>query len=486
MSPHILIIGAGIGGLSTAIRLAHAGYQVEIWEKNQRPGGKAQELRKDGFRWDLGPSLLTMPHLLRDLFALCGRPLERYLELERLKNTCRYFWSDGHQIDENAQFFKEPQVAKFIRYAEGLYELSEPTFLAHPPDRWLQNFRWHHFTRLRHLPKMLTLQTLAQKVNQFFTDPHLRQLFHRYATYNGSSPFLTPASFNIIPYVEYRFGAWYPKGGMVRIPEALARLAKEIGVTIHYGRNVARLRNGAVTTLEGHTITPDIIISNTDIIDAKHTWLREHTSTAEHTDIISKELSSSVYILLLGVHDVDPRLDHHNIFFSDDYSREFHEIFENKQLPNNPTLYLSITSRTDSHDAPAGYENYFILANAPSTIAPYTSEESLQQYDQHLIDRLENTFGFKNLSKRIITRHRLTPIDFATRDRSHLGNLYGWASHSISSSLFRPPIHASNPSNLFFVGGTTHPGGGIPMVILGSKMTAERVMELFPREISSS
>jgi phytoene desaturase len=482
VSQHILIIGAGIGGLATAIRLAHAGYRVEIWEKNQTSGGKAQELRKEGFRWDLGPSLLTMPHLIRDLFALCGRPLERYLELDRLPNTCRYFWPDGHQIDENAQFFKEPQVLKFMRYAEGLYELSEHTYLSHPPDRWLQNLHWHHLPRMRHLPKMLTFQSLAQKINHYFQDPHLRQLFYRYATYNGSSPFLTPASFNIIPYVESRFGAWYPRGGMARIPEALTRLATEIGVEIHYGRNVARFRKGTITSFQGHSITPDIIISNADILDSKHTWLREHTPCSEHTDIISKELSSSAYILLLGVRDIDSRLDHHNIFFSDDYGKEFHEIFDLKQLPTNPTLYLSITSRSDADDAPKGHENYFILANTPSTAGLYTSKESLQQYDQHLIERLEDSFGFKNLSKRIVIHERLTPLDFATRDRAHLGSLYGWASHSISASLFRPPIHDPNIPNLFYVGGTTHPGGGIPMVILGSKMTAERVIELFPKD----
>ncbi|MCS7062437.1 MAG: phytoene desaturase family protein [Methylacidiphilales bacterium] len=486
MSQRVLIIGAGIGGLATAIRLAHAGYTVEIWEKNQTPGGKAQEFRHLNFRWDIGPSLITMPHLLRDLFALCGRPLERYLDLIRLNQICRYFWSDGHQIDENAQFFKDPQVTKFLNYARALYELAEPTFLRHPPDRWIQRIQWHDFILLRHLPKICNLQTLAEKVNSFFQDPHLRQLFHRYATYNGSSPFRAPAAFNIIPYVEYRFGAWYPKGGVARIPQALAQLAKELGVSIHYGRHVARFQNGEIISYEGHRITPEIIVANTDVIQAHRTWLRPYTSKAQQMDIASKELSCSAYILLLAVEGQEERLEHHNIFFSDNYEQEFDEIFNQKCLPTDPTIYLSITARTDPQDAPPHHDNYFILINAPSTAALYSFPKTLDEYDAAIIDRLEHTFNITSLSKRIQFRHRITPLDISIRDSTYLGSLYGWASHSIITSLWRPPIQASNPRNLFFVGGTTHPGGGIPMVILSAQMVAERIMEQFPLDASES
>jgi phytoene dehydrogenase-like protein len=178
----IIVVGAGLGGMAAAIRLAHAGHQVEIWEKNKEPGGKVKELKKDGFRWDMGPSLLTMPHVLRNLFQDVEVPMDGFLRLERLKSTCRYFWSDGTRIDEDDAFWKQPHIARFLEYARGIYELSGEAYLHYPPEDFWRAFSPRNWSKLKHLPKIATLKTLAQVVDQFFSDSHLRQLFYRFAT----------------------------------------------------------------------------------------------------------------------------------------------------------------------------------------------------------------------------------------------------------------------------------------------------------------
>src|SRR5450755_1468731 len=230
MSHKILVIGAGLGGLAAAIRLARAGHAVEVWEKNGEPGGKLKELRVDGFSWGTGPSLLTMPHVLRELFASAGERMEDHLELVRLDSACRYFWTDGTVIDEDAAFWSQPEVAKFLKYARGIYELSGKAYLNHPPGDFWRAFTPRNWPKLRHLGKVATTRTLAAEVERRISDPHLRQIFLRFATYNGSSPYQTPATFNIIPYVEAEFGAWYVAGGMGKIGEALHGLAHRCGV----------------------------------------------------------------------------------------------------------------------------------------------------------------------------------------------------------------------------------------------------------------
>ena len=230
MPRKILVIGAGLGGLAAAIRLARQGHAVEVWEKNDGPGGKLKELRVGDFRWDTGPSLLTMPHVLRDLFAACSERMEDHLDLVRLDSACRYFWTDGTVIDEDAAFWAQPEVARFLDYARGIYELSGEAYLNHPPSEFWRAFTPRNLGKLRHLGKVATTRTLAGEVERRLSDPHMRQIFLRFATYNGSSPFITPATFNIIPYVEATFGAWYVRGGMARIAQALLGLAQRNGV----------------------------------------------------------------------------------------------------------------------------------------------------------------------------------------------------------------------------------------------------------------
>ena len=465
----ILVIGAGLGGLAAAIRLAHAGFAVEVWEKNGEPGGKLKELRGDGFTWGMGPSLLTMPHVLRELFHDVGERLEDHVALVRLDSACRYFWTDGTVLDEDDAFWKRPEVADFLRYARGIYELSGEAFLHHPPSEFWRAFGPRNWGKLRHLGKVATTRTLAREIERRFHDSHLRQIFLRFATYNGSSPYRTPATFNIIPYVEAEFGAWYVRGGLPRLAEALAQLAGRLGVTFHYDTTLWQWDGSEALSQDGRRENFSAIVCNADALTARTTFLAEAPSSQKK--LLAPDLSTSGFILFLGVRGRDPRLAQHNIFFSGNYPREFSEIHEQKINPAEPTIYISLSSRTDPEHAPEGCDNYFLLVNVPARATPWTPEET-KDFRNVILQRLEK-FGFSDLHDRIVSEAAFTPTLFAQRDLAYRGSLYGWASHSLRTSLLRPSM--KGPRSVYFVGGTTHPGGGIPLVLLSGKMAAARL-----------
>ncbi len=475
-SNRVVVVGAGLGGIAAAIRLARVGFQVEVWDRNQTPGGKLQEIREGGYRWDTGPSLLTMPHVLRELFEFAGTTLERELTLERLSNTCRYFYSDGRILDEDEKFWQQPCVKEFIKHAEGIYSLSGEAFLQYPPGEWWKAFTWNNLHRLKHLSKVASFETLAQRVDRFFKDPHLRQLFYRYATYNGSSPYRTPAAFAIIPYVESHFGGWYVRGGMARIAEALARVAKDLGVVFHQQRTVSSYEKGVLRTEDGVTAKPDVVICNGDLIRASTTWLRSVVPLPVQARWKSRELSSSGYVLFLGVKGKSSRLTHHNISFSSDYPGEFEAIFEKKKLPMNPTIYVAITSKTDEGDAPTGGENWFVLVNAPAR-GDLRGEEA-ERYGVFLEEELRRR-GFLEKSQTVEVRKILSPGDLSFRDLTSEGSLYGWASHALNSAMVRPPLRLPGGAPVYGVGGTGHPGGGIPLVLLSGAMVASQIRKDF-------
>ncbi len=475
----ILVIGAGLGGIAAAIRLARLGHKVEVWEKNDSPGGKVKDWREDGFTWGMGPSLLTLPQALRDLFSAAGEHLEDHLELVRLHSACRYFWTDGTVIDEDAAFWDRPEVARFLRYAHGIYDLSGEAFLQREPrDFWRALTPWN-WPKLRHLGKVATLRTMAQEVERRIRDPHVRQILLRFATYNGSSPYRTPATFNIIPFIEAEFGAWYVRGGLIRIASELAALAEKLGVRFRCGTTATAWYGDHAVAEDGTRCRASYLVCNGDVLGAQTGFLAPRCKGPAREKLLRPPLSSSGFILFLGVRGRDPRLAQHNIFFSNDYPREFGQIHDQKISPTEPTIYISISARSDPDHAPPDHDNYFVLVNVPAREEPW-NEPEIHAYQDLILRRLE-VFGFKDLPERIVTEWAFTPTDFATRDLAYRGALYGWASHSVRTSLFRPPLRAGSTRNVFFVGGTTHPGGGIPLVLLSGKMVADAVQ----REIAS-
>lgn len=479
----IIIIGAGLGGLSAACRLARAGFSVTVLEKNETIGGKINIVEGEGYKFDTGASLLTMRHVLEELFEFCGKRVEDYLEILPLEPICRYFWTDKTQFDASQNIERtEREIAKlspedvesFRKYladSKQKYEISERTFLAKSLNDLPQLLTPKN---LPDLLKISTLKTLDKHNAQYFKSEKLRQLFNRFATYNGSSPYKTPATFALIPYVEFGLGAWYVRGGMYEIPRALERLAIELGVKIYTESEVEKIvvENGKAVGVKvgGEVFAADIIVSNADAIETYRELL-----PVENKRIESREPSCSGFVLLLGTNKKFDKLAHHNIFFSDDYKAEFDAIFKEKIPAPNPTIYICATSRTDATQAPENHENLFVLINAPYTSAKVDWEKEKQNYRDLIIEKLEN-FGLEKLNDSIDFEEIITPTDFETKYRANKGSIYGISSNGIFSAFLRVPNKAKDVENLYFAGGATHPGGGIPLVLLSGKMTAEMIL----------
>ena len=462
-SPLVRVVGAGIGGLSAAIFLARAGCRVQVFEKQATAGGKAAQYlatTQEGlFRWDIGPSLLTMPHILGETLKAAGLELETACPLVRVVPSCRYFWQNGHILDEDEAFWSRPDVQRYLRRAKGIYELSSTVFLRLRPSQWWRAvFNWKTLRNVHHLLKITTLETLHDLNRRFFKDDQIVQLFDRFATYTGSSPYRTPSLYAIIPYIEYAFGAWIPKEGMYRVVTVLEEAARSLGVELYYNTEVRDL----LSTEAAATVC------NADLLSAV-SWLPRNCKLARR--LHRKPLSCSGYVMLLAVRGQRPALLHHNVLFSKNYQNEFVEIFEKQIPPTDPTIYICISCRHVTTDAPNGYENWFILVNMPAE-----PEADLSNYGDFVIERIRE-FGIRIQERDIIHRHEFGPREIALRDNAWRGALYGWASHGKMNSVLRPPIRHPIYKDLFFCGGTTHPGGGIPLVLLSGRIAAEYVLE---------
>jgi phytoene desaturase len=485
----IIIIGAGLGGLAAAIRLAKSGFSVSVLEKNETVGGKVNFVEADGYKFDTGASLLTMRHVLEELFTFAGKRIEDYLEIIPLEPICRYFWSDGTIFDASADLQKTereiekiapPDVKNFQKYladSKQKYEVAERTFLAHSLNDLPKLLRPKY---LKDLVAVSSLKTLDKHNKSYFQSPKLRQLFNRFATYNGSSPFRTPATFALIPYVEFGLGAWYVKGGMYEIPKALEKLAKELGAEICTEAEVEKIEveNGKAVGVRvgGESFGCDFVIANSDAVETYRNLIDKENRLSFSDKKLNKiEPSCSGFVLLLGTKKQFPQLAHHNIFFSNDYKAEFDSIFEQKRPAPNPTIYVCASSKTDRTQSRDGHENLFVLINAPYTNFAADWEKEKKSYRNLIIKKLGN-YGLEDLKSSIDFEQIITPADFEQKYLANRGSIYGVSSNGIFSAFLRPPNKAKDIENLYFVGGATHPGGGIPLVLLSGKMVSDLII----------
>jgi len=484
----IKIIGAGLGGLAVSCLLAKKGHTVSIFEKNERPGGKIDEIRARGFRFDTGPSLLTMPFILESLFDFCDVDINDYLDIQPVDPICRYFYPNGTQFDcfqdsslniAQIQEFAPSDVEayeEFLDYSEQLYERTKEAFLFNP----LYGLSDVGTLNLTDFFRIDAFHTVAERVDEMFQSSELRQFFKRFTTYNGSSPFLAPATLNVIPHVELTLGGYYINGGMYSLIESLGQLANKLGVEIFYNTGITKINTdrgkiSGLTNQAGNHIPADLVVSNAD---AHETYLNLFTdseiSTVKQKRIASLEPSCSGFVLLLGIDTTYDKLTHHNIFFSEDYDWEFRQIFEQKIMPMDPTIYVANTSNTNPDHAPKGSSNLFVLVNAPYLSDEYDWQKKEEAYSQKIIKRLESR-GLTNLNEHIEFKKSITPRDFYNRYQSNKGSIYGTSSNSKFAAFMRPRNKSRSIDGLYLVGGSTHPGGGIPLVSLSAFHAAELI-----------
>lgn len=483
----IKIIGAGLGGLSAACLLAKNGNDITILEKNERPGGKIGEIRSRGFRFDTGPSLLTMPFVLEKLFEYCDRDIENYLDIRPLDPICRYFYPNGIQFDchqnqgvniAQIQEFAPDDVTaykQFQQYSEQLYEHTKEAFLFNP----LYGLSDLSTLNLTDFLKIDAFTTVSERIDQMFQSPELRKFFKRFTTYNGSSPFQSPATLNVIPHVELTMGGYYIDGGIYELIRSLIKLADELGVRIYFDTEVKSIitSNGHVSCIRdtaGHHYTSELIVSNADVTETYLNFADSNDSLLNQKKIERLEPSSSGFVLLLGVDKKFNDLSHHNIFFSQNYHREFEQIFEEKVMPDDPTIYVANTSYSNPSHAPEGASNLFVLVNAPYLSSEYNWETEEGAYREFVINELERR-GLYSLSNHILYSKTITPRDFYQLYRSNKGSIYGTSSNSKLSAFMRPRNKSRSIEGLYLVGGSTHPGGGIPLVTLSAFHATELI-----------
>lgn len=487
MEQPIIVIGAGIGGLSTAIRLRAAGYAVTVLEKNAIVGGKMYQVQQDGFRFDTGPSVITMRHVFEDLFAAAGRKLEDYITLEHVEPMTRYFFSDGSVLDASSDLSKmareieqydERDVEGYLRYlayAAQIHRVTGPVFIYDKPPT-IGSFAK---VPVQDWLKADPLRTMSQAINSHVRSPQLRQLLGRFATYVGGSPYEAPATLNVIAHVELNGGVWYPRGGIYTIAAAMERLAREIGVEICTGHPVQQIvvNSGAATGVmlpNGETMPAKAVVANLDVTTTYNHLLADGVVPERSVERLSTyEPSCSGFVLLLGVDGEYTQLAHHNIFFTKDYPAEFKAIFKDRVPYDDPTIYVSITSKTDPDHAPDGCENWFVLINAPATTDSYDWEQHKQRYRDLVLEKLAER-GL-DVRDKIRTEIIYTPEDLERMSGAWRGALYGPSANKKFTAFLRPNNRSPHVERLYFAGGTTHPGGGVPMVTLSGKVAAEMV-----------
>ncbi len=488
MAEPIVIIGAGIGGLSAAIHLAGAGRRVLVLEQNSTVGGKMSQICDAGFRWDTGPSVITMRPVLESLFTSVGRRLEDYLTLLPVEPLTRYFYPDNTALDATRDWpHMAEQIARlderdvagyldYLAYAARLHRITSPSFIYGDPPSL------HSFTQVppADVLKIDAWRSMDGAIRGHVHSPHLRQLLGRFATYVGASPYQAPATLNVIAHVELTGGVWYPPGGIYKIAQALQRLAEELGVEIRTNCavqqiDVQRGRIQGVRLADSTTIPATAIIANVDVATVYERLLPESVVKPQRVNTLTKaESSCSGFIMLLGIEGQHAQLAHHNIFFSSDYRREFDAIFQQGVPPDEPTVYVAITAKADPQDAPPNCENWFVLVNVPALNDQFDWQTEAEDYGNLVLKRLRS-FGL-DVRDRIKVKRLLTPHDLERLTGARRGALYGTSSNDMLAAFRRPHNRASDITGLYFAGGTTHPGGGVPMVMLSGGVAARLLL----------
>ena len=485
----VAVIGGGLGALSGAIRLAQSGFSVQLFEKNPKIGGKVNEITLGGYRFDTGASLVTMPFVIDEVFDCTGFSRADYLDFVPIDPICRYFFSDGSVMDASADKAKMKTAIehlspidveayeRFLKYAERIYQLTAEIFMFTPIREFKKLMKPQYFRTLFRLNQIDPFRNVHQSVSRFFADPRLIQLFDRYATYNGSDPFQAPATLNIIPYIEYVLGAYYIKGGIYRLVEALERIASKRGVQIYTDSEVEKICHSSKRVkgvqINGERVHADYVLCGADAVVTHQELIEGHQHKRKKLNRLEPSLSGMVF--LWGVKGPHPKLAHHNIIFSSDYKAEFKQIFKHQQIPDEPTIYIAITSKTDVKHAPADAENWFVLLNMPSLAPGQIWEKEKVRMRTVVLEKLKQ-LGL-DITDKIEVEQVYTPEDFAELYASNKGSIYGVSSNSKTTAFKRLPNQSRILNGLYFAGGSVHPGGGIPLVMLSGKMAATLIAE---------
>ncbi len=484
----IIVIGSGFGGLAIAVRLQARGFQVTLLEKNAKAGGHAYQLQKRGYTFDMGPSLITAPEIIRSIFNVAGRRLEDYIDMVPLDPFYRLYFHDGSRLDYSgdgarmkAQMARfNPQDAanydRFMQMCRGIYEAVMVEGLGTTPFMDLN-------TLIKFVPRALKLKALYPAhylVSRYFQDPRHRFTFSFHPLFIGGNPFRAPSVYLMIPYLEKTGGVWFSKGGMYSLVRAFARVFEELGGVIQTDAEVEEIvvQHGRATgvTANQKFYAAEAVVSNADWAHTQLKLLKpEHRRKWTNRKVERRDYAMSAFLLYLGVRRQYPLLLHHTLILSERYKELVKDIFDRKILAEDFSMYLHAPTRTDASMAPPGCESMYVLVPVPNLAGDIDWNQAAQPFAERIIKFLEEDFGLQNLRQEIEVQEILTPIDFKLRRNCHLGSAWGLEPKLTQTAYFRPHNRSEEIPNLYFVGANTHPGAGVPGVLLSAEATEKLV-----------
>lgn len=486
----VLIIGGGLGGLSAAISLRQSGYSVSLYEQNNHIGGRLNRLEQDGFGFDLGPSILTMPQIFEKLFAASGKDMKNYVPTVKLNHQWRSFFPNGNRIDlhddieemktKNPSLNEQDMIdyKNVLKYSKKLYDMTELGYFKHGADNTKDIARYNG--ALKALLNFDLFSTVHKALVKRIRNPDLRVMLSYFTKYVGSSPYDAPAVLNMMIHMQQDQGVWYVPGGMHLLARGLLQLAQEIGVSIHTGKRIVQMNKneGKITgaSLEdGTLLQADYFISNMEVIPFYEQLMQEEKQFI-HKLKSKYEPASSGLVIHLGVKKMYPQLVHHNFFFAANMKQQMDNIFQRHQLPDDPVIYLVNVNKTEPGQAPEGHENLKVLPHIPYIQdQPYTQRD-YDLFAERVLMKLER-MGLYGLREHIVTKDIWTPEDIRRVYGTDRGAIYGTLSDRKKNRGFKHPKQSSRYDNLYFVGGTVNPGSGMPMVTLSGQQVKDMIVQ---------
>ncbi|WP_430786571.1 phytoene desaturase family protein [Virgibacillus flavescens] len=491
----VIVVGAGVAGLASAVRLQHAGYDVELYEKESIPGGKMNKIEQDGYQFDLGPTIVMMPELYREIFELTGRDPDDYIPMEKLDPMYSVFFGDKEkerydissdlvELMKTLEEISDEDAEGFLEYLQEIYKrflVAKNHFIQRP---FRNASDMYNPFMLRQAMKLKTFDSADKFISKYIKNDRLKQMISFQTLYIGVSPFNGPSLYTIIPMIEMLYGVWFIKGGMHTMAKSMERLFLEIGGTVHYDSPVDEIiienQEAKGIKLKYQNVYSDYVVCNADFPYAMKYLVQDTKSKGKYTDkkIDSMKYSCSCFLMYLGMDRKYEEVENvHNFVFSQDLETNLGDIFGGKQL-DNPSYYVYIGSKMDESLAPKGKDGLYILVPVSdlSTSDYEWNEETIKYYRSTVLSSLKNVKGFENIENEIVSESYMTPNDFESRFNAYNGACFGLRPNLAQSNHLRPQSKAKNCENLYFTGSSTHPGAGVPIVLLSAKIATEELI----------
>ncbi|WP_057915163.1 phytoene desaturase family protein [Peribacillus muralis] len=491
----VIVVGAGVAGLASAIRLQHAGYQVEIFEKESIPGGKMHRIEKDGYKFDLGPSIVMMPELYQEIFELAGRNPDDYIPMEKLDPMYSVFFGsepeDAYEISSDLvdlmktlEKISDEDAEGFLKYLQKIYErfvVAKNHFIQRP-FRHASDF--YNPFMIRQALKLKTFDNADHFIGKYVKNERLKQMISFQTLYIGVSPYNGPSLYTIIPMIELLYGVWFIKGGMYTMAQSMERLFLELGGNVHYNTSVQEIlienQKALGIKVDDKDMYSDYVLCNADFPYAMKNLVKDTKSKGKYTDkkIDSMKYSCSCFIMYLGMDRKYESLKTiHNFVFSEGLEKNLTDIFDGRIL-DDPSFYVYLGSKLDPSLAPEGKDGIYILVPVSdlSTSEYEWNDETISYYRSKVFEALKKVEGLENIENEIVSESYMTPPDFESKFNAYNGACFGLRPNLAQSNHLRPQSKAKKCENLYFTGSSTHPGAGVPIVLLSAKIATEELI----------